>query len=116
MNRNVRPSKGPASLRPWILAFVIGLTLALRSNCAGCRSIYDLAAQEYIIVRVKDQPSTRAPVLINGVKSGTTGELITLGSPGRVYISVDLPKARQRKVDVTNTTPIHPMPVEIDCH
>jgi hypothetical protein len=74
-----------------------------------------VAAQEYIIVRVKDQPQTRVPVLINGVKSATTGELITLGSPGWVFISVDLPKAKQRKVDVTNTTATHPMLVIIDC-
>jgi hypothetical protein len=120
LNQNSRFRNAPVSLRLWGLRVVIGITLMLRNDCAGAWpnwfiSPFYVAAQEYIIVRVKDQPQTRVPVLINGVKSGTTGELITLGSPGWVFISVDLPKAKQRKLDVTNTTATHPMLVEIDC-
>jgi hypothetical protein len=121
LNQNSGFRNAPVSLRFWGLTVVIGITLMFRDDCAGARPFYpfpplfNVVAQEYIIVRVKGQPSMRAPVLINGVKSGTTDELITLGSPGWVFISVDLPKAKERKVDVTKTTPTHPMLVEIDC-
>jgi len=68
---------------------------------------------EFIIVRVKDQPNVQAGVLINGQRNGTTGALITLGNPGWVGISVDLPNAGLQVVDVTNTTATHPMEIEI---
>lgn len=71
---------------------------------------------EFIIVQVKGQPGVQAGVLINGQRNGTTGALITLGSPGWVAISVDLPNAKQQVVDVTNTTPTHPMEIVIDCN
>lgn len=70
---------------------------------------------EFIRVSVKDQPDIEADVLINGERNGTTGALITLGSPGWVFISVDLPNARQRDFKVANTTALHPMEIEIDC-
>ena len=70
---------------------------------------------EFISVRVKNQPAVQADVLINGQRNGTTGALITLGDPGWVFISVDLPNSRQQSVNVTNTTATHPMEIEIDC-
>lgn len=70
---------------------------------------------EFIIVRVAGQPGVQVAVLLNGKKNGTTGELITLGDPGWVTISVDLPNAKQQVVDVTNTTAMHPMEITIDC-
>lgn len=74
-----------------------------------------IAFPEYVIVQIKDRPAARTDVLINGQKNGTTGQLITLGGPGRVFISVDFPKAKQKAVNVRNTTPNHPLHVEIDC-
>lgn len=70
---------------------------------------------EFIIVRVKGQPDIQIGVLINNQRNGTTGSLITLGGPGWVVISVDLPKAQHQIVDITNTTPTHPMEISIDC-
>jgi hypothetical protein len=68
---------------------------------------------EFIIVRVKGQPGLQVGVLINGQRNGTTGALITLGDPGWVGISVDLPNASLEVVDVTNTTATHPMEIEV---
>ena len=68
---------------------------------------------EFIIVRVTGQPGLQVDVLINGQRNGTTGALITLGSPGWVGISVDLPNVGLQVVDVTNTTPTHPMEIDI---
>jgi hypothetical protein len=76
---------------------------------------YQLANPEYIIVRIKDRPAAQVSVLINGRKNGTTGQLITLGGSGQRFISVDFPNARQKSVDVENTTASHPLHVEIDC-
>jgi hypothetical protein len=70
---------------------------------------------EFIIVQVKGQPGVQVGVLIDSKRNGTTGQLITLGGPGWVGISVDLPNARQQIVDVTNTTATHPMEITIDC-
>jgi hypothetical protein len=69
---------------------------------------------EFIIVRVKGQPGLQVGVLINNQRNGTTGALITLGDPGWVGISVDLPNASLQVVDVTNTTATHPMEIEIN--
>ena len=66
-------------------------------------------------MRVKDRPAVQTNVLINGQRNGTTGRLITLGSPGRVFVSVEFPKARQKIVNVENTTASHPLHIEIDC-
>jgi hypothetical protein len=71
---------------------------------------------EFIRVRVKDQPDVQADVLINGQRNGRAGALLTLGSPGWVFISVDLPNAQQREVNLRNTTASHPMNVEIECN
>lgn len=69
---------------------------------------------EFIRVLVKGQSTLQVPVLINGQRNGTTGQVITLGSPGWKFISVDLPNARQQNVKVRNTTPTFPMIIEIE--
>jgi hypothetical protein len=97
-------------IRYLVLAVGILLLLCL-SYFYTARSVI----QEFIIVRVKDQPNVQAGVLINGERNGTTGVPITLGSPGWVFISVDLPKAREQSVNVIHTTVTHPMNIEIDC-
>jgi hypothetical protein len=70
---------------------------------------------EFIIVRAKNDPTAFAAVLLDGQHNGTTGKLITLGSPGWVNVSVDLPGAEPQDVNVTNTTAAHPMAIEIEC-
>jgi hypothetical protein len=69
---------------------------------------------EFILVQVKDEPTANAAVLINGELNGSTGKLITLGTPGWIFVSVDLPGAQQRNVNVKNTTASHPMTIVID--
>jgi hypothetical protein len=70
---------------------------------------------EYIIVRIAGQPKAKADVLINRQVNGKTGVVLTLGDPGRVLVSVDLPGAQERRIQVKNTTPTHPMEVDIEC-
>ena len=70
---------------------------------------------EFIVVRIADQPDAKADVLINGQHNGQTGKTLTLGSSGWVMVSVDRPGAQGRDVDVGETTPSHPMEVEIKC-
>jgi hypothetical protein len=70
---------------------------------------------EYIIVKVKDQPNVDTGVLINRQANGRTGVLLTLGGPGWILVSVDWPGAKGQVVEVKNTTPLHPMNVEIQC-
>ena len=80
----------------------------------GCTT-QSISFPQYVVVQIKDQPAARTDVLINGQKNGTTGELITLGGPGQIFISVDFPKAKQKSVNVRHTTPNHPLHIEIDC-
>jgi hypothetical protein len=68
---------------------------------------------EFIIVRIAGEPAAQVDVLINGQKHGTTGSLVTLGTPGTVFVSVDRPTAQQREMVVQNTTAAHPMDVDI---
>ncbi len=70
---------------------------------------------EFLIVRVKDQPNANTDVLINRQTNGKTGVLLTLGQPGWILVSANLPGAREQKVEVKNTTPLHPMNIEIQC-
>lgn len=70
---------------------------------------------EYIIVKVKDQPNVDAVVLINGQTNGRTGVLLTLGGPGWILVSVYWPGAKAQELEVKNTTPSHPMNVDIQC-
>jgi HSP20 family molecular chaperone IbpA len=68
---------------------------------------------EYIKVTVPGNENDDIDVLINGEKNGKTSETIILGSSGFVFISVDLPGAEEKTVDVNNTTAEHPMHIEV---
>jgi len=68
---------------------------------------------EHIIVTVPGRESDNIDVLINGEKNGKTEETIILGSSGFVIISVDLPGAEEKTIEVKNTTAAHPMIVEV---
>ena len=70
---------------------------------------------EYIIVRVKGRPQENAAVLIDGEHNGMTAELLTLGGPGWVFVSVALPGAQEQQVEVRNTTASQPIEVEVPC-
>ena len=70
---------------------------------------------EFIKVSIADDHDAEADVLINGQHNGETGELVTLGGPGWVNVSVDRSGAQSRDVDVEHTTASHPMQVEIKC-
>ena len=70
---------------------------------------------EYLIARIAGQPNVEADVLINRQTNGKTGVLLTLGDPGWLFVSVNVPGAQEQKVEVKNTTPIHPMNVDIQC-
>ena len=68
---------------------------------------------EFIKVIVPGREGDDIDVLINGEKNGKTEETIILGSSGFVMISVDLPGAEEKTIEVKNTTPEHPMPIEV---
>ncbi len=68
---------------------------------------------EFIIVIVPGKEGDDIDVLINGQKNGKAGEIIILGNSGFVSISVDLPGAEEKTVEVINTTEDHPMNIEV---
>ena len=68
---------------------------------------------EHIIVTVPGRESDNIDVLVNGEKNGKTEETIILGSSGFVMISVDLPGAEEKTIEVKNTTAEHPMIIEV---
>lgn len=70
---------------------------------------------EYIKVAIKDKPNVDTDVLINRKPNGRTGVLVMLGGPGRILVSADWPGAVEQRVDVKNTTPLHPINVIIEC-
>ena len=70
---------------------------------------------EYIVVNIQDHPEIDTDVLINRQTNGRTGVLLMLGGPGFVFISVNWPGAQEQKVQVKNTTPMHPLTVTIAC-
>lgn len=68
---------------------------------------------EYLKVVVPGKKNKRdIDVLINGEKNGKVGNVIIL-SRGFVDVSVDLPGAEVKEINLRNTTPSHPMIVEI---
>ena len=73
-------------------------------------------SMEYIIVEIKDDLLADTEVLINRVKNGRTGRLLSLGGPGKILVSVDRPGAQEQKVEVKNTTPWAPMTVVVPCN
>jgi hypothetical protein len=69
---------------------------------------------EYIYVTVPEREDNVIDVLINGEKNGKTEETILLGSAGFVIVSVDLREAEEQTVMVENTTPAHPIVIEVN--
>ncbi len=67
---------------------------------------------EFMRVIVPGRESQDIDVLINGEKNGKVGEKLTLGE-GFIMVSVDLPGAEEKEVDLCNTTPTHPKEVDI---
>jgi len=68
---------------------------------------------EFIKVIVPDKEGQNIDVLINGEKNGKVGEVLTIGEEGFVLVSVDLPGAEEKEVELVGTTPQHPKIVEI---
>lgn len=67
---------------------------------------------EFLKITVPGRQGQDIDVLINREKNGKAGEVLILGE-GFVLVSVDLPGAEEKEVDLRNTTPNHPMEVEI---
>ena len=67
---------------------------------------------EYLKVVVPDRNDRDIDVLINGEKTGKVGEVLTLVK-GIVFVSVDLPNAEEKRVDLCGTTPLYPKVAEI---
>ncbi len=67
---------------------------------------------EYMKVIVPNRNCEDIDVLLNSARNGKIGQVITLNK-GFVLVTVDLPGAEKRIVDVQNTTPANPKCVEI---
>jgi len=67
---------------------------------------------EYLIVTVPGKAGQDIDVLINRQKNGKAGETLILGGEF-TRVSVDLPDAEEKLVDLKDTTPTNPMKVEV---
>jgi len=67
---------------------------------------------EFMKVVVPGKEGQDIDVLINKQKNGKANEVLTLGR-GFVLVSVDIPGAEEKTVDLRNTTPSNPKIVEI---
>ena len=67
---------------------------------------------EYLKVDVSGRDRQDIDVLINGVQNGKVGQVLILGK-GNILVSVDLPDAEEKLVNLCDTTPTHPRIVEI---
>ena len=67
---------------------------------------------EFLKVIVPDREGQDIDVLINHELNGKVGEVLIL-SEGFVLVSVDLPGAEEKEVELTDTTARDPMVVEI---
>lgn len=67
---------------------------------------------EFLKVIVPGRQGQDIDVLINRKRNGKAGEVLILGE-GFVLVSVDLPGAEEKEVDLRNTTHNHSMEVEI---
>ncbi len=67
---------------------------------------------EHLIVSVPGKKGQNIDVLINRKKNGKVGETLTLGE-GFTLVSVDLPDAEEKEVDLKDTIPKNPMKVRI---
>lgn len=68
---------------------------------------------EYMKVLVPEHEGEDIDVLLNDQKNGKVGEVIVVGESGYVIVSVDLPHAETKKIEIRRTTPTHPLIVEI---
>ena len=62
---------------------------------------------EYLKVFIQDRRRQDIDVLINKVKNGKVGEVLMLNK-GTVLVSVDMPNAEVKVVDLCGTTPNYP--------
>ncbi len=67
---------------------------------------------EYLKVAVSGRDGQDIDVLINGMQNGKAGQVLILGK-GNILVSVDLPNAEEKLVNLCDTTPTHPRVVEI---
>ncbi len=67
---------------------------------------------EYLKVLVPGRDGQDIDVLINGETNGKVGQMLILGR-GRVFVSVALPDAEEKNVDLRDTTPSEPKEVVI---
>lgn len=67
---------------------------------------------EFLKVIVPGKEGQDIDVLVDGEINGKVGGVITLGV-GFVMISVDLPGAEEKEIDLCDTTPDQPKLVEI---
>jgi hypothetical protein len=67
---------------------------------------------EYLKVLVPGREGQDIDVLINGETNGKVGERLILGK-GIVLVSVALPNAEEKEVDLCDTTPSNPKIMEI---
>jgi len=67
---------------------------------------------EYMKVDVPGRDGQDIAVLINRVPNGKAGQVLILGK-GNILVSVDLPAAEEKLVNLCDTTPMHPRIVEI---
>ncbi len=67
---------------------------------------------EFMRVIVPGKEEQDIDVLINRQKNGKVGETLILRRE-LMLVSVDLPTAEEKEVDLKNTTPRHPKIVEI---
>jgi hypothetical protein len=67
---------------------------------------------EFLKVIVPGKEGQDIDALVDGEINGKVGEVITLGV-GFVMISVDLPDAEEKEIDLCDTTPVQPKVVEI---
>lgn len=67
---------------------------------------------EFMKVIVPGKEGQDIDVLINREKNGKVGEVLILGE-GFVLVSVNLPGAEEKEINLCATTPNHPKIVEI---
>jgi hypothetical protein len=67
---------------------------------------------EYLKIVIPDRSKQDVDVFINRHRAGKVGEVLTLDK-GVVLVSVDLPNAEEKMVDLCGTTPNYPRVTEI---
>ena len=67
---------------------------------------------QYLIVRPNKKTSKNARVLINGERNGFINQFLMLNE-GFVEISIDLPRAQTKEIELKDTTRQKPMEIII---